>query len=121
MLNSFSLIDAAAMTDVGKVRKNNEDAVLLLPKAQCYVVSDGMGGGKAGEVASAMMVQEIESAMAQVCVVESALQTTKFEQMAPSKSDKSNDTIFLPFLSEIASTIVSMSCCLFSIIFSRSL
>ncbi|MBO5688610.1 MAG: serine/threonine-protein phosphatase [Lentisphaeria bacterium] len=69
MLNSFSLIDAAAMTDVGKVRKNNEDAVLLLPKAQCYVVSDGMGGGKAGEVASAMMVQEIESAMAQVSVI----------------------------------------------------
>lgn len=63
MLKSLSEIDAFALTDMGKVRKNNEDAVLLLPKTQCYVVSDGMGGGKAGEVASAMMVQEIESAL----------------------------------------------------------
>ena len=63
MLDSLSKIDAYALTNVGKVRKNNEDAVLLLPKKQCYVVSDGMGGGKAGEVASAMMVQEIESAL----------------------------------------------------------
>ena len=63
MLNSLSKIDAHALTNVGKVRKNNEDAVLLLPKTQCYVVSDGMGGGKAGEVASAMMVQEIETTL----------------------------------------------------------
>ena len=57
MSEFLSKIDAFALTHVGKVRKNNEDAVLLLPKNQCYVVSDGMGGGKAGEVASAMMVQ----------------------------------------------------------------
>lgn len=63
MSRSLSKIDACALTNVGKVRKNNEDAVLLLPKTQCYVVSDGMGGGKAGEVASAMMVQEIEMAL----------------------------------------------------------
>ena len=63
MLRSLSRIDAFALSDMGKVRKNNEDAVVLLPKTQCYVVSDGMGGGKAGEVASAMMVQEIEKAL----------------------------------------------------------
>ena len=41
MLRSLSRIDAFALSDMGKVRKNNEDAVVLLPKTQCYVVSDG--------------------------------------------------------------------------------
>lgn len=69
MLKLLSEIDAHALTNVGKVRKNNEDAVLLLPKMQCYVVSDGMGGGKAGEVASAMMVQEIETSLAKASAI----------------------------------------------------
>lgn len=61
----FPNVDVFALTDTGRLRKNNEDAVLSMPQRQCYVVSDGMGGGKAGEVASAMMVQEIERAFAQ--------------------------------------------------------
>ena len=48
-------------------------------------------------------------AMAATCVVESALQTTKCEQIAPSNPERSSDTIFLPFLSSIALTIVSIS------------
>ena len=55
--------DTYASTHVGKVRKNNEDALIMMPSRGCYAVSDGMGGGKAGEVASAMMVQELEKAI----------------------------------------------------------
>ena len=55
-----SNIELYAITDLGRVRKNNEDAVLAFPTEGCFIVSDGMGGGKAGEVASAMMVNEVE-------------------------------------------------------------
>lgn len=40
------------MTDAGMLRDGNEDAFLLLPDRQVYIVSDGMGGHNAGEIAS---------------------------------------------------------------------
>lgn len=43
---------AAGDTHVGKVRRNNEDALLVEPRLGLYAVLDGMGGAKAGEVAS---------------------------------------------------------------------
>lgn len=46
-------------TDVGKVRQNNEDNFLMLPERCVFVVADGMGGAKAGEVASQMAVESL--------------------------------------------------------------
>jgi len=54
---------AASITDVGTQRDNNEDAVLLLDELGCYVVSDGMGGGAAGEIASSTVVTYIRNAI----------------------------------------------------------
>jgi protein phosphatase len=42
------------MTDVGKARSNNEDAFFTSDREGIFLVSDGMGGHKAGEVASNM-------------------------------------------------------------------
>jgi len=46
------------LTDAGKVRKNNEDALLVGEGADetLFVVADGIGGFEAGEVASSMTV-----------------------------------------------------------------
>lgn len=50
---------SAARTDVGKVRKVNEDAVLDNNEAGLWVVADGMGGHAAGDVASAAIVDSL--------------------------------------------------------------
>ena len=46
-------------TDVGRRRKNNEDAIVSNDELGLYAVSDGMGGQAAGEVASAQTVASI--------------------------------------------------------------
>ena len=49
-------------TDPGKVRSHNEDSVTIVENASgeyLVVVADGMGGHKAGEVASSLAVNEL--------------------------------------------------------------
>lgn len=45
-----------AITDTGKKRKHNEDAMLNKPEAGLWVVADGMGGHQAGDLASRLVV-----------------------------------------------------------------
>lgn len=50
---------AAGFSDVGKKRKGNEDAFLVDDDLGLYVVADGMGGRKAGEVASRLVIDTL--------------------------------------------------------------
>jgi PPM family protein phosphatase len=56
-------VDFAGATDVGKVRKNNEDALAILPDLALFGVADGMGGHAAGEVASKLAIETVASVM----------------------------------------------------------
>lgn len=58
------IVQAAGFSDIGKVRRANEDCFLLNEPIGLYVVADGMGGHRAGSVASRLAVETIDAYMA---------------------------------------------------------
>lgn len=52
-------IQVFGLTDVGHVRENNEDLWGEVPECHFYVLADGMGGHRAGEVAAEEAVNAI--------------------------------------------------------------
>jgi protein phosphatase len=51
-------IDIGSATDIGRVRERNEDSLLIRPPL--FIVADGMGGHRGGDVASQLAVETME-------------------------------------------------------------
>jgi serine/threonine protein phosphatase PrpC len=56
----LKVVEQAYMTDTGRQRQANEDA--LFASAPLFAVADGMGGAQAGEVASQLATEALEQA-----------------------------------------------------------
>ncbi len=52
-------MDVGFKTDRGRIRANNEDAFFVLKNDGVFIVADGVGGSKSGEIASRTAVNEI--------------------------------------------------------------
>src|SRR6202790_2866693 len=80
-------IEAGARTDLGRVRKNNEDCYQIVPALNLYVLSDGMGGEAHGEVASTLAVETIIAHCEQA---ENSRATPPFGEPHPDVSERTN-------------------------------
>lgn len=101
---------AYALTNVGKVRKINQDAVLastepvgILPNL--FLVADGMGGHKAGDFASRYLINRF------VEVVSKSIEETP-KDVIKEAIDKVNDELFIesrrnPDLAGMGTTLVA--------------
>jgi len=54
-------IEAGAATHIGKVRQHNEDHYILATPRGFWAVADGMGGHEAGDVASQVVIEELDA------------------------------------------------------------
>ena len=63
MTDFASFLYSHAFSDMGLVRKNNEDNYLALPQDGFFAVMDGMGGGDAGEIASQLIRDTLNEMM----------------------------------------------------------
>jgi serine/threonine protein phosphatase PrpC len=57
---ALGIVEQVGRTDVGRQRSANEDSLVLRPPF--FAVADGMGGARAGEVASAIAAEAFEGA-----------------------------------------------------------
>lgn len=55
------MLSAGFKTDRGRCRDNNEDSLFVLPNHRMYMVADGVGGNRSGEVASRAAVSYVAS------------------------------------------------------------
>ena len=99
------MIKAYAKSDVGKVRELNEDSFYIsdsLDEIQLYILADGMGGYKGGEVASKLAIQSaknyIESNFKQIekdkdSIIQLVGSSVEYANMIVYEKSKENDEL----------------------------
>lgn len=61
-------VECFGLSDIGRIRTNNEDVFCTLPNQQFYILADGMGGHNAGEIAATKAVETVCHCVAQAAM-----------------------------------------------------
>ena len=86
-------VESYGISDVGLVRSNNEDAWAEIPGNQFYILADGMGGHKAGEVASSETVKRLAAEIEKLSSSTASVRT-KMKQLGQAIA-KVNEEVYL--------------------------
>lgn len=74
-------------TDIGSVRKENQDHILLDDKLNLYIVADGMGGYKGGALASKIATKELAESLHKELVFFTEANVPRYFQKAYSQAN----------------------------------
>jgi len=106
--DSQLLWTSVGRTDVGLVRKRNEDAHLLHPRYDLWAVADGMGGHAFGDFASSAVVEALASLPAPANLAD-------FIALARDRLERVNEALRLEartrLVPVIGSTVVALYAC----------
>lgn len=105
---------AYGLTEVGKVRKHNEDAIGLNDEAQIWVVADGMGGHEAGDFASQSIVAAVKDIpsgdlLARVDAMEATLQQVNADlvKRGQEKGGKTIGSTVIACIADLANVVIA--------------
>ena len=99
-MNLSGILEIVRLTDVGRQRDHNEDAIASDDMIGFVVLADGMGGYRAGEVASEMAVLSITSELMETLAnqcpgkVDAALGKQAEAQLIINAVNSANDVIY---------------------------
>jgi len=94
------VVESAGISDVGKKRTENEDSIFWDDEMGLYVVADGMGGHKAGEVASKIVADTLRDQMKRF------RDNLDSEKLVENAADLSTEALHLDSTIQIANRII---------------
>ena len=104
------IVESASITDKGKKRAANEDALILEDALGLYVVADGMGGHRAGDIASRLVVETIGEYIKNAIENDDCDQTADFDETLSREANRLLSSIRMSNQVVHAASLKNSSC-----------